>query len=145
MNATNIDRYLRTGHTVRQVARFFDIPESVVQFRADRIEERRLSDAARRKLLESAKPVPPSKSIDDMQKWVELDIRYEDDPRSVPFNYGAAIRNTVALRRQTQTGGGISSIYDGMPDGGEAVRNEIRSSVAVMARDDNRRAMRRAA
>jgi hypothetical protein len=108
-NATNIDRYLRTGHSVRQIAKFFDIPESQVQFRADRvklIDERRtanLHEAAHRKRTEAAALGHAEQMRrTGLSEWLALDLTYEDHPMSAPFDYSRAFANTVALSRNPE-------------------------------------------
>lgn len=118
MTASNIERYLRAGHTVREIARFLKVDESKVQFRADELDRRderrrqarearaeRMREAAQRGHLERMNP-------DFLAKWLELPIRYEDEPRDPPFSYARAFANTVRFQKRAdpnRTLGGVVS------------------------------------
>lgn len=117
MNARDIDRHLTLGWSAHMISRRFGIPLSTVQFREVLRKEREKARYARRKARELNPPSGPPK-IDEqkleeerMAKWCALPIVYADDPRSRPFDYPSAIRNTMRLKPQRQSGGGVSDIY----------------------------------
>jgi len=115
VSAATIDAYLRTGRTPRAIADWFQIPLTQVLSRYEIMARRRAEQAKRiaerRAVIEAREPERAG-----IEKWLSLDLRFEDDPRSRPFDYSRAWANTVAIARNrpqvSSYGGGVSDVYE---------------------------------
>ena len=118
VSAATIDAYLRTGRTPRAIADWFGIPLTQVLSRYE-IMSRRAAERAQRLLDRANALAAKQRDVEPrggIEKWLALDIRYEDDTRSKPFDYARAWANTVAIARSrpqvSSFGGGVSDIYE---------------------------------
>lgn len=127
--AAAIDAALDAERSPRAIARFLGIPVSQVMARARlnvspfEIERRRLEAAELEKRRIEREKARDARAMataeadrlarrDEYTEWLAMPIQYEDHPRSQPFNYSRAIQNTMRLKPQRQSGGGVSNVYE---------------------------------